>query len=229
VGLRTDNRTRRLLQAVPYFAGLAEGDLARVAAALTERRLDAGEIGFVEGGASAGLYLIVEGQAKIVRYSVGGREQVLALLRPGDSCNEVPVVDGGPNPATLVAIEDTVAWVWSRGAMNRLRHEMPRLNETIIASLAARCRELVDKVYNLSFLPVTARLAAFLLSHAEGTEEELDRRRWTQEEIAATIGTVREMVGRALRNLEEDGLIRFNRHRIELVDREGLESLVSGD
>jgi CRP-like cAMP-binding protein len=229
VVLRTDNRTQRLLQAVPYFAGLPEGDLGRVAAALTERRLAEGEIGFVEGGRAAGLYLIVEGQAKIVRYSQGGREQVLALLGPGDSCNEVPVVDGGPNPATLVAIEDTVVWIWSRMAMNRLRHEMPHLNETIIASLAARCRELVDKVYNLSFLSVTARLAAFLLSQAEGADEELDRRRWTQEEIAATIGTVREMVGRALRNLEEDGLVRFNRHRIEVVDREGLETLISGD
>jgi CRP-like cAMP-binding protein len=229
VVLRTDNRTQRLLQAVPYFAGLPEGDLARVADALVERRLAEGEIGFVEGGQAAGLYLIVEGQAKIVRYSHGGREQVLALLGPGDSCNEVPVVDGGPNPATLVAVEDTVVWIWSRMAMNRLRREMPHLNETIIASLAARCRELVDKVYNLSFLSVTARLAAFLLSQAEGAEEELDRRRWTQEEIAATIGTVREMVGRALRNLEEDGLIRFNRHRIEVADREGLEALISGD
>jgi CRP-like cAMP-binding protein len=226
--VQTDNKTQRLLQAVPYFAGLPEGDLARVAAALVERRLGAGEIGFVEGGSAAGLYLIVDGQAKIVRYSHGGREQVLALLNPGDSCNEVPVVDGGPNPATLVAIEESVAWVWSRGAMNRLRRDIPHLNETIIASLAGRCRELVDKVYNLSFLSVTARLASFLLSRAEGTDEELDRRRWTQEEIAATIGTVREMVGRALRNLEEDGLIRFNRHRIEVVDREGLESLVSG-
>jgi CRP-like cAMP-binding protein len=226
---RTDSRTQHLLQAVPYFEALPEGDLARVAAALTERRLGAGEIGFLEGDLAAGLYLIVEGQAKIVRYSHGGREQVLALLGPGDSCNEVPVVDGGLNPATLVAIEDSVAWIWSRAAMNRLRHKMPHLNEAIIASLAGRCRELVDKIYNLSFLSVTARLAAFLLSHAEGAEEELDRHRWTQEEIAATIGTVREMVGRALRNLEADGLIRFNRHRIEVVDREALESLISGD
>jgi CRP/FNR family transcriptional regulator len=113
--------------------------------------------------------------------------------------------------------------------MNRLRQQIPDLNETIVSSLAARCRELVDKVYNLSFLSVTARLAAFLLSQADGLGEGLDRRRWTQEEMAAQIGTVREMVARALRNLEEDGLIRFNRHRIEVVDRDGLASLISGD
>jgi CRP/FNR family transcriptional regulator len=197
--------------------------------AVVERRLDAGALGFVEGGSTAGLHLIVEGQAKIVRHSRTGREQVLALLGPGDSCNEVPVVDGGPNPATFIAVEPTVAWVWSRVAMNRLRQQIPDLNETIVSSLAARCRELVDKVYNLSFLSVTARLAAFLLSQADGLGEGLDRRRWTQEEMAAQIGTVREMVARALRNLEEDGLIRFNRHRIEVVDRDGLASLISGD
>jgi CRP/FNR family transcriptional regulator len=226
---RADNQTRRLIQAVPYFAALGTDDLVSVATAVTERRLGAGEVAFVEGGSTAGLYLVVEGQAKIVRYSQGGREQVLALLNPGDSCNEVPVVDGGPNPATLVAVEPTVAWIWSRVAMNRLRQEIAGLNEIIITSLATRCRELVDKVYHLSFLSVSARLAAFLLGQAEGAVEELDRRRWTQEEMAAHIGTVREMVSRALRNLEEDGLIQFNRHRIEILDREGLASLVSGD
>lgn len=225
--LQTDTRARRLLQAVPYFAHLTEDDLATVADALIERRLAEGEIAFVEGVSTAGLYLIVEGQAKIVRYSQGGREQVLALLNPGDSCNEVPVVDGGPNPATLLVVEPTVAWIWSRAAMNSLRRQLPHLNETIIASLAARCRELVNKVYNLSFLSVTARLATFLLGQAEEMDAELDRRRWTQEEIAAHIGTVREMVARALRNLAEDGLIRLNRHRIEIVDRKGLESLVA--
>jgi CRP-like cAMP-binding protein len=229
VTLRKGDRKQQLLQAVPYFAQLAPTDLATVATALAERRLDAGEIAFIEGNASAGLYLIVTGQAKIVRYSPAGREQVLALLNPGDSCNEVPVVDGGPNPATLVAVRPTVAWVWPQTSMDRLRGEIPDLNEAIITSLAARCRELVDKVHNLSFLSVTARLADFLLSQVEGSEEELDRRHWTQDEMASHIGTVREMVGRGLRNLEEDGLIRFSRHRIEIVDRDGLASLIAGD
>jgi DNA-binding GntR family transcriptional regulator len=56
-------------------------------------------------------------------------------------------------------------------------------------------------------------------------QADLDRKRWTLEDIAAHIGTVREMVGRALRNLERDELVRFNRHRIEIVDRAGLEHL----
>jgi CRP/FNR family transcriptional regulator len=169
----------------------------------------------------------VSGQAKVARLSVDGREQVLALLKPGDSCNEVPVVDGGANPATFTAVEPTTVWIWTAEEMDRLRAAVPGLNEAIIRSLAARCRELVDRIGSLSFRSVTARLAAFLLERAAPQPQSgLDRRRWTQEEIAGHIGTVREMVGRALRNLEKDGLIRFDRHRIEIVDRPGLESLL---
>ncbi len=222
---RLKAQTATLLRQVPYFSRLTEGELAAVADCMVERQLAQGQIAFLEGDAGAGLHLVVSGLAKIFRMSADGREQVLALLRPGDSCNEVPVVDNGHNPASLVAVEPAVVWVWSSEGMDRLRHEIQGLNETIIHSLAGRCRELVDKVYSLSFLSVTGRLAAFLLEQAD-PQTMLDRRRWTQDEIAAHIGTVREMVGRALRNLERDGLIRFSRHRIEIEDREGLESLL---
>ncbi|MBN1316534.1 MAG: Crp/Fnr family transcriptional regulator, partial [Anaerolineales bacterium] len=179
-----------------------------------------------EGDPNAGLYLLVSGRAKISRMSLDGREQVLAPLRPGDSCNEVPVIDDGPNPASLTTIEDSVFWIWSGAEMKRLRVELPGLTEAITNSLAGRCRELVDKVYRLSFLSVAARLAHFLIEQASQQQnQDLDRRRWTQEEIAANIGTVREMVGRSFRSLENDGLIRVNRHRIEILDRAAMEKV----
>lgn len=214
-----------LIRAVPYFAELSPPELVAVEQNLIERRLTADQIGFLEGDRAAGLFLIVAGRAKIYRISADGREQVLALLRPGDSCNEVPVIDGGPNPATLAAVEDTRVWIWTRQVMDQLRREIPALNEAIIRSLGARCRELVDKVYTLSFLSVTSRLADMMLAHAD-QKGELDRKQWTQDEIAAHIGTVREMVSRALRNLEQDGLIRFDRLCIQILDRTGLERLL---
>ncbi len=224
---RSQRQTIHLLRLIPYFSALSSDELDIVANCLIERRLDGGQIGFLEGDVGAGLYLVVEGQAKILRMSTEGREQVLALLHPGDSCNEVPVVDGGSNPATFVAVEPTTVWIWTTDTMVRLRREIPRLDGMIITSLAGRCRELVDRIYGLSFRSVTARLAGFLLEQAHGgSQGDLDRRQWTQEEISAHIGTVREMVGRALRNLEGDGLIKFDRNRIQIVDREGLESLL---
>ena len=219
-----DESTNSLLRAVPYFSALDEETLAAVARTVLERRYQCGELIFLEGDPSAGLHLVAEGLCKVYHVSAGGREQVLAILEPGDSCNEVPVVDGGPNPASLAAVADSSLWIISQDALTRLRQQYPILNEIIIQSLATRCRQLVQRVYNLSFLSVTGRLAAFLLQHA-GEHETLDRRRWTQDEMAAQLGTVREMVSRALRELQEAELVAIERHRIEILDREGLAKL----
>lgn len=220
----TPAQTAALIRAVPYFAGLSESELALVQSRLVERRYEADQIVFFEEDESAGLHLVVSGLARIYRMSLEGREQVLAMLGPGDSCNEVPAVDGGPNPASCMALGPTVFWVLSRDALDQLRREIPDLNDAIIDSLAVRCRQLVQRVYNLSFLSVTARVAQFLVRHT-APGRSLSRRRWTQEDIAAEVGTVREMVGRALQHLAQDGLIRLERHRIHILDRDGLKAL----
>ena len=219
----TTEQTTTLIRSVPYFSDLSSSEVQQVKSHLVERRCDPGQVVFFEEDACAGLHLLVSGLARIYRMSLEGREQVLAVLGPGESCNEVPAVDGGPNPASCIALEPTAFWVLSRGALDELRSEIPELSDAIISSLAARCRELVQRVYSLSFLSVTARVAQFLIEHTEPSRP-LSRRHWTQEEIAAQVGTVREMVGRALRDLSQDGLIRLDRHWIHIVDRDALRA-----
>ncbi len=216
-----DENTRSLLRAVPYFQILDNNVLDAVGKEVVTRHYQAGEIIFLEGEPDAGLHLVAQGLCKVYRLSEGGREHVLSTLRPGDSCNEVPVVDGGPNPANFAALENSTVWVISEASLSRLRRQYPALNEIIIQNLAMRCRQLVQRVYNLSFLSVTGRLAAFLLQQSD----ESSHRRMTQDEIAAHLGTVREMVGRAFRELQEAELIAIDRHRIEILDREGLREL----
>jgi CRP/FNR family transcriptional regulator len=219
-----DDRTKSLLRSVPYFRPLPDEAIVALARTVFTQQYPAGALIFLEGEPCAGLHLVVAGGCKVYRVSEAGREHVLTPLAPGDSCNEVPVVDGGPNPANLAAVEDSTVWVISLEALSQLRRQYPVLNEIIIKNLAMRCRQLVQRVYNLSFLSVTGRLAAFLLQQGEG-EGELDRHQWTQDEIAAHLGTVREMVGRAFRELQQAELIAIDRHRIEILDREGLEEL----
>ncbi|UCC89420.1 MAG: Crp/Fnr family transcriptional regulator [Anaerolineales bacterium] len=216
--------TLSLLRSVPYFRPLDERDLELVAQEVAVRSYAVGAMVFLEGEAGAGLHLVAEGLCKVYRLSVDGREQVLAVLGPGDSCNEVPAVDGGPNPASLVSIEHSTLWVLPGEALSRLRQGCPSLDDIIINSLAMRCRQLVQRVYNLSFLSVTGRLAAFLLQQVDESSQ-LNRQQWTQDEIAAHLGTVREMVSRAFRDLQEAELIAIQRHRIEILDRVGLEEL----
>jgi len=219
-----NEQTKGLLRAVPYFRVLDDDTLEAVANVVIVRRYQAGELIFLEDDADAGLHLVVEGRCKVYRISEGGREHVLATLGPGDSCNEVPVIDGGPNPANFAALEDSMVWVVLGESLAQLRRQFPQLNEVIAKNLAMRCRQLVQRVYNLSFLSVTGRLAAFLIQQMDD-QNKLNRRRWTQDEIAAHLGTVREMVGRAFRELQQAELIAIDRHRIEILDREGLEEL----
>jgi len=87
---------------------------------------------------------------------------------------------------------------------------------------------MVTLVERLSLFSVRQRLAEFLIRQAE--ENPLDARpRWTQDDIARQLGTVRDVVGRTLRKLEDEGLIRFQRQHILLLDREKLESLANGE
>jgi CRP/FNR family transcriptional regulator len=222
--IQIDEKTKSLLKGIPYFRPLDDQALETIAREVIVRRYHAGEIIFLEGDPVAGLHLVVEGSGKVYRLSEAGREHILTTLGPGDSCNEVPVVDGGPNPANFAALEDSTVWIITEESLNRLRRDFPTLNNVIIKNLAMRCRQLVQRVYNLSFLSVTGRLAAFLLQQSDEASD-LNRQQWTQDEIAAHLGTVREMVGRAFRELQQAELIAIDRHRIEILDREGLKEL----
>ncbi|MCB0212228.1 MAG: Crp/Fnr family transcriptional regulator [Anaerolineae bacterium] len=217
-------RSKAFIRSVPYFHTLDDAALRDVAAECIERRYRAGEIIFLEGETNAGLHLVVDGSCQVYRLSAEGREHVISALGPGDWCNEVPVVDGGPNPANLAAVDDATLWVISSAALERLRRQQPILNDMIIKILATRCRHLLQRVYNLSFLSVTGRLAAFLLEHADDSHR-LSRRVWTQDRIAAHLGTVRETVTRAFKELQQAGFIAVTRHRIDIVDWEGLKNL----
>ncbi len=215
---------KALLRFIPYFQGLDDATLGVILHYVIVRRFSAGEIIFLEQNPNAGLHLVATGLCKVYRLSEEGREHILTVLKPGDSCNEVPVIDNGPNPANLIAVEDSVVWIISGETMDHLRQQFPQLNDAIIYNLALRCRQLVQRIHNLSFLPVTGRLASFLLQY-QNERHQLNRSYWTQDEIAAHLGTVREMVGRAFRELQRANLIATDRHHIEILDEAGLRRL----
>jgi CRP-like cAMP-binding protein len=218
-----------LLRHVPYFAGLTDDLLAELAAAALEKRYPRGQVIFLEGDPCAGLYVVGSGRVKIYQLSLQGREHILHQLGPGDTFNDVPALDGGPNPASAAAVTDTHLWVIPRSDLRRLAHAHPELAWALTESIARRTRHLVAIVEDLALRSVKARLAKLLLAKAEeaaGLSEIQRDQMVSQAEMAAQLGTVREMVGRALRELSDEGLITFDRHRIVITDREGLAALV---
>jgi len=205
------------------FVGLDERELARVAAVSHRQRYERGALLLLEGEPCTAVHFIVRGRVRVSKVSPEGREQVLALLGPGEGLNLVPALDGEPHPAAADAVTDAEVYTIAVADFLRLVREIPQVAMNVLADFAGKLRRLVDLVEDLSFRTVGARLARFLLS----PEATVPGRHWTQEEIAARLGTVREMVGRVLRTWQQEGVVRVERGRVVVLDRAGLESRAS--
>ncbi|MBI2831385.1 MAG: Crp/Fnr family transcriptional regulator [Chloroflexi bacterium] len=213
------------LRSIPYFAGLGDEEIRRIESGLVERSFAKGEILFVEGEPCQGLYLVKSGQVSIFKSSPEGREQVLFIARQGESFNDVPVLDGGPNPASAAAIEPSTVYIIPGETLLSLVADCPAAM-AIIKPLAARLRHLTIMVEDLSFRRVVSRLAKLLLEMAVVEGGPAPIRRLTQDEMAARVGSVRDVIGRALKNLEKEGAIKIEGQRIAVVSPEKLRQML---
>lgn len=211
-----------LLQKVHFLQGISGAALDKLVGGSVRRSYSAGTILFMEGDPVIGFYLIESGQVKVSRVSQDGREHILLLLGEGESFNEVAALDGGPNPATATAHADAIVHCVLRDELRQTVSQHPDLAWAMIESMAQRARHLLGMVQDLSMRSVKGRLARLLLEQAEANETDAMPRMLTQEEMASRLGTVREMVGRALRSLSADKIIEFDRHRIVVLDGERL-------
>lgn len=205
-----------ILQAHPYFATASPARLEELAQQAVRRTFAPGETLFLAGEPSAGLWLIERGRVKVYKTTAEGREHVLHLLGPGDTFNDTPALDGGPNVASAMALTNGVAWVLTAAALQAALAENHELALGIIQGLNRRIRQLVLQIEDLALRPVTARLARFLLEQKENPS--LSGPAVTRALIATHLGATPETVSRALRTLEETGAIAFDRHRIVIRD-----------
>ena len=236
------------LKAVPLFADLDDCQIESLAQHSVTRRVEPGAWLFAEGDECQGLYVIFSGALKIFKQSPQGRELVLAVEGSGGVVAELPVFDGGPYPASCEPVEPSVVVFISKQDFRRSCQEDPELAWKVLASVGARLRRLVGIIEELSFLTVRRRLAALLLDLARA---ELARRpaacrppavaggshppeaalaspvrvplKLTQQEIAARIGTVRELVSRNLSRLQAEGMVRVEGHSLIIQDWRRLE------
>jgi CRP-like cAMP-binding protein len=207
----------------PFFRSLADADLEQLGQAMAQRVYPAGQIVLLEGAASSVLYVVQSGRVKLFKTSTKGREQVLRLVRAGEMFNEVAVFDEGPNPATAQAIEESRLFLLRRRDLLRFMAERPGVALGVTRHFAFRLREALDLVEDLAFRDVSTRVARILL---EGRTGESARVPWlTHELLAAMAGSRREVVGRALKTLKQDGVIRLERGRVHIQDRGALERL----
>lgn len=209
------------LQTVPILRGLDPTSLAKVAESAIQRTYAPGAVIFLEGDAASALYYVDTGWVKVVKMSLDGREQILYVWGPGELFGGVGVFVNRPAPATAITLETTALWILPSDAIRQVLTVNPAMALPVIEFMANRISELIELVADLSLHTVTARLARLLLEQAEGNV--VHRRSWaTQTEMAARLGTVPDVLSRALRTLVEEELIELARHQIRILDRPGL-------
>jgi CRP-like cAMP-binding protein len=213
-----------LLKTISYFSNLDSRALDILARSAIRRKYDAGQVVLIEGEPCPGPYIIESGWLKAVKIGLDGREQVLQMLQAGEAFNAISVFTDAPNQASVSALEPSLIWLIPREVLLRLMDEHPQLMHQVVRDLAGRVMHLVRMVEDLSLRSVEARLARLLLEQSQG--ESVQRRRWaTQAEMASRLGTVPDVVNRALRKLSEEGLIHVERHQIQILDKEGLKTV----
>lgn len=222
------NQIKSTLSTVPYFANLDDALIDTIAQHMKVQQYDTGQVVFLEGGQDVALYIVRTGWLKAVKISPDGREQALHFIGPGEVFNAIGVFVESTNPATVIALEPTTVWIIQQTVILKLLDQHPELGRVIIQRLAERVQQLIHMVEDLSLRTIEARLARYLIE--QSIEEQLSRPRWaTQAELANRLGTVPDVLNRALRSLAKDNLIRVERHQIQILDYAGLETRAGPD
>lgn len=213
---------------IPYFAGLDERSFAETVRAVRRRVCEPGESILIEGKPCEGLYFVIEGQVRLVRTTAEGREHVLRVLGAGATFNDVAVFDGGSNSDSAVAVGPTTVGLIPKATLLASIDRHPQIAKAALKLLSSRQRTLGSVVEDLALRDVTTRVARLLLGcmgrHDHIVEQAPDAcARITHQEIASMVGSVREVVQRALKELERDGAIALERSRIRIRDQIKLE------
>jgi len=224
-GLTPSSRAAQVLSKLPSLSGLDARTLDALARAAVLQHYKAGQVIYLEGEPATAVFVLESGWVKATRISPDGREQALSVLQPMDIFGDVAVFSGTPYPGTVVALEDVDVWTIDGGALRELVARFPQLASAVLRHLAQRVLYFIELVEDLSLRSVEARLASTLLRNAQTVEGELivPRRQWTTfDEMATRLGTVRDVLSRALHTLEDERLLKVERHQIVLLDPEGL-------
>jgi CRP/FNR family transcriptional regulator len=213
-----------LIEGVSLFRDLNVGAQRALAARGELRRYSPDEVLWLPGDDASHLHVVLEGAVRVVR-SLGGRQHVVHVEGAGGTLGDVAMFAGGHYPATAIAATQTVCLAFDRDGLLGAIGEDPKLALALLSRLALRVRHLIERLDRATAQSVPARLAGFLLARHEAGGGGSFVLGQTQQAVAEELGTVREVVVRALRQLRDDGLIaNVGRGRFRVVDYQRLRA-----
>lgn len=212
-----------VLRQALLFSGLDDEAAAALRDSMAETKLRRGDVLFHEGDAGDRLYIVADGKVKIGRTSSDGRENLLAILGPGQMFGELSLFDPGPRSATVTAVTDTVFASLSHADLLRWLDGRPMVARALLAQLAGRLRKANDVVADLVFSDVPGRVAKALLDLANRFGRQADdgvhvHHDLTQEELAQLVGASRETVNKALADFASRGWLRLEPRSVVIME-----------
>lgn len=217
------------LKKTALFGDLADHQLQVLADRAVEKHLAPGKVLFLAGQEARGVFVVVRGALRAFRVGVDGREMVIHVERAGATVAEVPAFDDRPYPSTVAADEDTDLLFIDKEDVRRICLEHPQIALAALKVLAGRLRRCSDLVEDLSLREVGQRIGRLLLAEGRhrgkrdghGIQFELTM---TNQQLAARVGSVREVVSRALVRLQDRGLIQVKGRKCTIVNETGLSA-----
>ena len=213
---------RAYLRQIPLFASLDEETLAQVGAGTAVRQYERGEVIAVEGERGGSLRYVRSGLVKLATTSADGREQVLRLVPAGQTFNLVAALDGQPTAAMATALDPTTIYAIPRDVVSWLLVERPTVAQAALQALATNTRDMIALAKDLALYHVSERVARLLLDQERCTCERCHNHYMTQQEMAAIVGTAREMVGRTLHEFQATGIIELHNGHVVVRDPDRL-------
>ncbi len=214
---------------VRHFSRMSEADRLAIVKAGAMQHYPAESTIFYEGEPCAGMFVLFSGHVHLYKLGPQGQQSMIAAIDPVIMFNEVSVVDGGPNLATAVAIEACETWRLDHEAFETLTQRYPAVGVGLLRVLATRTRLLMSHYEDLVFRSVLARTAKLLLDLSDYGRRPIDRREYTNHEIAARISTVPEALSRSLQVFKKTGDIHCTRASITVCAPETLAKLAAID
>ena len=215
-----------IISTIPLFKGLPEDQMVAIRKIALEKEFNKGEIIFSEGDEGNGFFVIAEGRVKIFKLSTEGKEQILHIFGPSQPFGEVPVFAGQKFPANAQAIEKTRVLFFLRISIVNLISANPSLALNMLAVMSKKLRQFAVQIENLSLKEMPARLASYLLRHAdEQNQDDVIILKISKGQLASTLGTIPETLSRMFAKLSGKNLISVDGKKITLLDRRGLEDL----
>lgn len=225
--------TRAFLRSVPLFDGVPDRAIDIAASAMRPRRFPAQTVIFQEGDTGDALYVLSEGMVKLSKIDLGGHEKTLAILQPPEFFGEMALLGEPGRSATALALAEIEALLLFEDDLRRLMEHYPKVSMNLTATLARRLRGMDDEAQVLSYKDAQGRVAYVLLRlfrggvvEAMGSEQALVR--LTHQDLASMAGTSRETVTRALKALEQAGVIETRPKEVIITDADGLEEILHG-